>query len=114
MLAAVNFFGSWWLFIQATYVSDLSELMPLLVVLVVYGTLFVLVPLVRWLTVNYFNTRINMRNAKREKLVSEMQQADEKLSKKLSEAEHFKTKIKQISTNDVVYTTDKDFLEQQF
>jgi hypothetical protein len=113
LLAAINFLGSWWLFIQAIRMPFLLSLTPLLLILVIYGSLFVLVPFGRWLAIGYLNGRIDSRNKRRQELAMRMKNAEGDLAKKLSEANQFKTKVKQIDSSDVVYTTDKDLLEQE-
>lgn len=113
-LAAVNFLGSWWLLAEASRIPFLLALMPLLLLLVTYGTLFTLIPFIRWLAIKFLNHRIAKRNAGREQVALLVKQPPEKLAKKLSETSGFKTKLKQISADDVAYTTDKDMLEQQF
>jgi hypothetical protein len=113
LLAGVNFLGSWWLFIEALKMPFLLSLSPLLLILVIYGSLFVLVPVLRWLAIGYLNARIESRNERRQEWSARVKGASGELAKKLTEAEHFKTKLKQIDAADVIYTTDKDLLEQE-
>lgn len=113
LLAALNFLGSWWLLIQAIRMPFLLSLTPLLLALVAYGSLFVLVPFVRWMAIGYLNGRIDARNKKRQELAARLRDANAELAKKLAESEHFKTRLKQLDSSDIAYTTDKDLLEQE-
>jgi hypothetical protein len=114
LLAALNLLGSWWLYAETSKMPFLISLTSLLAALAVYGSLFVLVPLGRWLTIKFLNAGIDARNSRRQQLSSLLEKPDDDLRKKLAEAEQFQTKLEQISSTDVAYTTDKDLLEQQF
>jgi len=113
LLAAVNLIGSWWLYMHATRIAMLLSLKPLLIVLIVYGSLFVFFPLIRWLVLNLLNAHIDTRNAQREKWVKQITSPSADLSKKLAEAQQFKTQFKPISDKDIIYSTDKDLLDQK-
>lgn len=114
ILAMVNFVGSWFLFIPVLSKASLITLAPVLTVLVVYGTLFLLVPFLRWLTIQYLNARIETRNLRRHEWSQRIKEASGDLAKKLSESKQFRMKLKQLDASDVIYTTDKDLLEQEF
>jgi hypothetical protein len=113
LLAGVNFLGSWWLLIEAAKMPFLHNLLPLMLALVIYGTLFILVPFGRWLGIGYLNGRIDNRNNKRQELAERIKNADDDLSKKLAESKQFHTRVKQLDTAETIYTTDKDLLEQE-
>jgi hypothetical protein len=113
-LATINLIGSWGLCIEAAKIPTLFHLWPLLAVLVVYGTMFVMVPLIRWFVIGLLNSRINERNQLRKQWSEQVAQPDDALKTKLLEVGPFKTKLKEITAADVIYDTDKDMLEQTF
>jgi hypothetical protein len=113
VLAAINFLGSWWLFAETMKMPFLHNLLPLTLTLVVYGSLFVLIPLGRWISLGYLNGQIDARNSKRQEQAERVKNADRDLSNKLAESGHFRTKLKQLDASETVYTTDKDLLEQE-
>jgi hypothetical protein len=114
ILAGVNFFGAWFLQAQVSSSPDLYALSGLVTALTIYGTLFVAVPLVRWLVIQTLNTRIESRNAKRQKYTHILEHPSEEMQKKLLETKDQKIKTKRLDQDDVIYTTDKDVLEQEF
>lgn len=114
ILALVNFFGSWWLLLQSRYIPLLMELHALIVALVIYGTFFVIVPLGRWAVLQYLNRRIEARNQKRKTAADLLSNPDADLIKKLSQAQAYRLQDTQINQSDIVYTSDKDLLEQEF
>lgn len=114
ILAGLNFFGSWWLFSQTASIPFLMYFAPLLTVLVIYGSLFVLLPTTRWFVIRWLNLRIDKRNERRKEYALTLQNPTNELALKLKEAQELKIKEKLITSSDVVYTTDKDALEQEF
>jgi hypothetical protein len=116
ILAAVNFLGAWWLYFQLNnpLATGLQSLAPLIYALVLYGTLFVALPAVRWLVQQVFNSRIQMRNERASQFAETLVNPPAELQTKLEEAESFKQKEQLISPDSVVYTTEKDALEQEF
>lgn len=114
ILAAVNFLGSWFLFLYfAASIAGL-ELAVLMFPLVVYGTFFVLVPLVRWFVQEYLNGRIDARNNRRALSAKTLEDPDGDLLKKLGEAQQYQIEEQTIEADEVVYSTDRDALEQEF
>jgi len=114
-LALANFLGSWWLFSLACRPPYLLYTwLPLFQCLVIYGTLFVLVPAIRWSAISWFNARIEARNARREGFALALKNPDAELAKKLSEAATLSQKDTLIDSGNIVYTTDRDELEQEF
>lgn len=113
ILAAINFLGSWWLFFEMSRIPILSHLAPLIILLVVYGTLFVLIPLVRLGAINYLNEQINSRNKRRGQWSDQLNHAASELQVKLQECQQFMIKKRQITDKDVVYRTDEDLLSQE-
>lgn len=114
ILAAVNFFGAWFLQFNVMYSSELWALRGLVAVLAAYGTLFVLIPISRWFVLQQLNARIESRNSKKHQYATMLEQPSDELKKKLTEAKEQSIKLKTIEKSDVIYTTEKDALEQEF
>src|SRR5262249_41374953 len=85
-----------------------------IVPLVIYGTFFVLVPLVRWMVQENLNTRIRSRNDQRGQSANLLKDPNEELLKKLGEAQRYQIEAQTIDADEVVYTTERDALEQEF
>ena len=109
VLAGFNFLGTWWLFLQ----PGLRELWPLLLPLVTYGTLFVTIPLCRKLVLDMINNRITERNAKRSTYAEMLRAPSAELAKKLGFASQLRIGKTRIKEDDIVYTTEKDNLDQE-
>jgi hypothetical protein len=114
IIAGFNLLGSWWLMAQMTRMMLLVMLAPLVKALVIYGTFFCLLPLLRWMTLQFLNSRIEKRNIERRKNAAFVKNATPELQTKLLEAKKYSISEKRISTSDVVYTTEKEALEQEF
>ena len=112
-IATLNLAGTWWLAFTAhrlvhTYRWQAD-------ILVVYGTLFVLIPLLRWVYLHWVNASISMRNAERDKLAEKLIKPDQALKEKLTEREKMAQNQAISPTIDaasVIYTSEKDYLEQ--
>ncbi len=114
LLAAVNFLGSWWLLGNVYKITELHYLVPLVLLLVAYGTMFALVPLFRWLTILWLNHRIQSRNQLHQQYAELLLHPSPELSNKLQEAAQYRIKLDTLSTKNTVYTTREDLLEQEF
>jgi hypothetical protein len=112
ILAAINFIGSWYLYFQAA--SLLPSLVPILIVLVVYGTLFVAIPISRYIAIQVLNSKMDRENELKERYASQLIVPKPELKKKLQEAEQMLLESRQIKTDNLVYDTDKELLEQEF
>lgn len=112
-IATLNLAGTWWLAFTAhrlvhiyTWQAD---------ILAIYGTLFVLIPLLRWAYLHWVNAGITMRNAERYKLAEKLRKPDQALEAKLSERETMAQNQAISPTIDaasVIYSSEKDYLEQ--
>ena len=109
ILAGVNFCGSWWLLIESHRILGFLFLIKLLVA---YGVFFVLVPTVRYFVLQWLNKRIEERNSKRQDYAVMLKNPSKELLLKLGEAKQFRIGEKKITAADVIYTTDKDALDQ--
>jgi hypothetical protein len=114
LLAGANFFGSLWLLYQSAHIPVLHELLPLILVLVVYGTMFIVVPCIRWLVLQVFNSRIENRNKNRQEFAAQLNNPSKELVAKLQEAKKLALKLTTVGSDKLTYTTDKDLLEQEF
>ncbi len=114
VLAAVNFLGSWYLYIWAAQYISFAYLSPLLLVLVIYGTLFVAIPLIRYTVIQFINKGIDEGNKLRQKYAAQVSNPDTRLTKKLAEAEQMLLASRQIKAENIIYDTQKDVLEQEF
>lgn len=114
ILAALNFIGSWFLFLQMDYISVLYKFAPLIQALVVYGTLFLVVPAVRAFGISVANKNIEERNKERMQYWSKISAPQAELEKKLEEAKRLSFKREIQKDQDSVYTTEKDVLDQEF
>lgn len=108
-LAGFNFLGTWWLFLQ----PSLQELWPLLLPLVIYGTLFVTIPIGRKFALDVINQRITERNGKRSTYAEMLKAPSPELTKKLEYANDLRIGIRAIKQDDIVYTTEEGNLDQE-
>ncbi len=108
-LAGFNFLGTWWLFLQ----PSLQELWPLLLPLVIYGTLFVTIPIGRKFALDVINQRITERNGKRSTYAEMLKAPAPELSKKLEFANDLRIGRRAIKQDDIVYTTEESNLDQE-
>lgn len=113
IVAGLNFFGSWyiWSILQSHYFSDSIAL--LFNVLVIYGSLFLLIPLGRFTILQIRNSQIEKRNKERAGYSELLVTPTAKLEQKLLEAQSYKTKDKRIKTDEIVYTTEQNSLDQE-
>jgi hypothetical protein len=114
ILAGLNFIGSWFLFSHIHSAAILFSFAGLIKLLVIYGTLFLLVPAVRWAVLKWKNGQIDARNAKRQEYAALLRNPSAELLRKFGEAKRYRIGEKNVRTDDVAYTTDKDVLDQEF
>lgn len=76
-----------------------------------YGVLYLLIPLVRYFWIQGRNPKIIKRNQAREQRAIALKQPDSELRQKLSYASQFASQ-KVISDRDIAYTTEDDLLDQ--
>ena len=113
-LAAVNFIGSWALYLQAANYIYFAYLSPLLLILVIYGSLFVAIPIIRYLVLQMLNKRIAQGNQLRNKYALALGQPDAESMSKLSQAKQMALSSRQIKAAEAIYDTQKDVLDQEF
>jgi hypothetical protein len=114
LLSGVNFFGAWFLQLQVTHNPHLYALSGLVGIITIYGTLFIAVPAVRYLVIQTLNAKIESRNAKRQAYTNILENPSPEISQKLIEAKEQKIKLEHVDEQKIIYTTEKDALEQEF
>lgn len=115
LLGGANFLGAWYLFflLQGRYLPpDLALLHALTPILVIYGTLFVAIPAVRAIVLTQLNSRIAERNRSRSGFAQFLRDANAELKRKLAFARTYAER-KVIGKDDIIYTTEKDVVEQR-
>jgi hypothetical protein len=113
IVAALNVIGSWVL-LSLTIGHGLYSLVPLVVILVIYGSLFLAVPFVRHMVNTVRNTRIQSRNEKKRQYSKRLELPSDELARKLAAAKALKLEARVLRSEDNVYTTERDSLEQEF
>ncbi|CAN5431388.1 hypothetical protein BH11CYA1_BH11CYA1_19590 [soil metagenome] len=112
-IATLNLAGTWWLAFTAHRLVHIYSWQS--DILAIYGTLFAIIPLLRWVFLNWVNAGITMRNAEREKLASKLVKPTADLQEKLNQREKTANDLTISPTIDsasVIYTSEKDYLEQ--
>lgn len=119
-LAGFNLLGSIFLLGQMTameasrYGNPLEGFAPMIYFLLVSATLFVVVPLCRWIVLNFKNAKIAARNAKRLENAKYLESPPENVLKKLENAKRMSLENRVITDQNTVFTTERDSLEQDF
>lgn len=80
--------------------------------LLAYGIGFLAIPFVRYLWIQMKNKGISDRNNQRQKVASQLNQADDKVKEKIAFAQQFAAQ-NIISSEDLAYTTETDLLDQE-
>ncbi len=81
-------------------------------VLLIYGVVFLTIPLIRYFWVQWKNQKINIRNTTRKNRVNILAEDNSIIQKKLNYARQFAKKTV-INKDDLAYTTETDLLEQE-
>lgn len=116
-LAIVNFAGSWWLFKHVATIAMLQPLHILIDVLLTYSIVFIAIPIVRYFVLQVLNQRIRDRNKKREAACDLLLSKAPDVVQEIEEAKEIRREevaSLHASSDDIVYSSDKDLLEQQF
>jgi cell division protein FtsB len=114
-LGILNFLGAWWLWftLQGVYLpARLGWIEVLTPLLVLYGTLFLAIPAVRYFVLQQFNQGIRARNDRRAEFARRLREMNAALRKKLAFARQFARK-QVIGDDDIIYTTEKNTFEQR-
>jgi hypothetical protein len=112
LLAGLNFLGTWGLWFWSFHARGWQLPAPLFNLLVLYGTAFLALPLARYQALKKMNMAIAKRNDERRTYANRLEAPKKDLKKKLAEASSLKLETSHIGDKDIVYTTDKDLLDQ--
>lgn len=116
-LAALNLFGSWWLYRHIATSNLLHHYAYLIDGMLAYAVVFFALPFARIGFIAVANALIETRNNKREKALQQLRQPRAELQQTLSESKVFRAEFaaeQKRGTAKIAYTTEKDNLEQQF
>lgn len=117
-LICINLAGSWWFFNAVTiHAGTFLFLGPAVhwvaTFMLAFASFVMVVPILRGIALTVLNWKIEKRNANRQRLATEIARPDEYTDAKLMEASCLSQMLLGAKT-DVVYTTDRDALEQEF
>ncbi|MFS8815122.1 hypothetical protein ACVW0Q_000336 [Thermostichus sp. MS-CIW-21] len=90
----------------------LAFIYPLIGFLFLYGTLFLAVPAVRWLTLQFRNQGVERRNRIRRFWQERLKRPSEALLRKLDFARRFRRQ-EVVRESDTIYSTERDLIEQR-
>jgi hypothetical protein len=111
-LAVGNFLGSllfWWL---CLYTHRVSKPPMVFLFFAIYGTLFMLVPVIRLAVIKVLNWQIAKRNQVAKGFENLIGSPDREIRLKLEDAEKIRRDFGTTASDGIVYTTQKDYLEQ--
>ncbi|CAN5416523.1 hypothetical protein BH10CYA1_BH10CYA1_02070 [soil metagenome] len=118
ILAGLNFFGAIFLVTHSGPppggVPIFHAFSGLIHWLMLYGTLFLVVPMTRYGVLRWLNGNIEQRNTERSKYSDAMRNPPAEVTKKLAEAQHYRIGETKVRTDDLVYRTDRDVIDQDF
>jgi hypothetical protein len=110
VFALLNFAGCMWLLRHASTLPDLQQFRMLIDWLSVYAVFFLFFPLLRYVFLLVLNVGIDWRNARRLDNWKKLQQC----TAKLRDAQAYSLAPNIAASDQVIYSTDKDLLDQQF
>ncbi len=90
----------------------LALVSPLIGILMAYGTLFLTVPLIRWITLRWCNQRVAAHNQRRHTWAEQLQDPSPRLQAKLAFAQELGQR-QLVSEEETIYSTDRDLIEQR-
>lgn len=112
IVAGLNFIGSWYIWSALQHQAISGGIPALFNFLVIYGSLFLLLPLGRLLFINNTNERISKRNRERASYSEALVTPQPELIKKVAESHSYAVKTKLLKDSDIVYTTETNSLDQ--
>lgn len=125
ILGGANFFGSLFLLNVATasvideisgmmVASPLAPFTSLIVCLLIYGTIFLVVPLIRYIVQEQLNKKITGRNTARKRNAQALENPSQEFITKLKEASALKMDKRILTDDNTVYDTRKDDIDQNY
>jgi len=114
LLAVSNFLGTvfFWTMLFAVHSSD-STGANFFLVLALYASFFLFFPAARWIRVYFKNRRIKRYNEKIDQLETELAQPPAELTTAFREVQKLRQEELSQLTDQLAYTTRKDYLEQE-
>lgn len=95
-------------------VNPMHGFLPLIVMLLTYGALFLVVPAVRYLIQTNLNVKIENRNEKRARNAAMLETPPDQLLQKLGEAQALKMDRRILTDDNAIYDTRKDNMDQKY
>lgn len=114
LLTLANLGASWWLYDASMHTKILLNLHGISVFMLGFAIFMLAMPALRWAGISMLNLRVHSRNARRQELSSIIANPDEALQEKLHEACGLAKILSQASTSEIIYSTERDALEQEF
>lgn len=116
LMALIEICGSVYLFINIHTLPWLVPYEPLIVFMLIYGLLFLIVPVIRYFFLLQANKKREMRNSKCFDAYTRLHAKKGKIAQKLEDAEDLKHSYEILfeDREETTYTTQKDLLDQQF
>lgn len=111
--AAFTCGGSWWLLQHIETWTFLSPIAAVLSGFAIYGGIFLILPVVRYMMLILINAGIESRNEMRRSYAAKLIRPDDELKAKLAEAESVRTRESQAAWGTTIYSTARDNLAQQ-
>jgi hypothetical protein len=112
VVAGLNLFGTLWLY----WIFNKMFHMPMAFtqILVAYGALFVIIPLVRLVWQSMLNHRIEIRNFERLEAAKIVTEPDREIKGKLADLGEFESSvpIRAVEADHLAYTTERETLDQ--
>jgi hypothetical protein len=112
IFAFLNFVGCVWLFRHMTTIAVLHPYRVLIDYLTIYASFFLFFPILRYIGLQVFNIGIEKRNKQRAANYALTKQ--HKHQQKLAEARLLAISADPAKSDEIVYSSDKDLLEQEF
>lgn len=117
-VAIFNFLGSWWLFRHIATNALLHHVAALIDVLLSYAIFLLVIPAARAIVLAVLNSRIHMRNERRRTAFELINKPQGEVLKELQEANAVRERELAINLpladKEIIYSTDRDSLEQKF
>lgn len=116
VIALLNFVGSWWLFKHIATIALLHPLGVIIDILLTYSIVFLAIPTIRFIVLQFLNARIEERNSRRLAAFQLIHKPEADVAEELEEAKSIReTEVKLLRTDrTITFSSGKDSLEQQF
>lgn len=114
LMALIELCGSIYLFIHINSMPWLLPYKPLIFFMMIYGCLFLTIPVARYFSLQILNKEREARNTKRFDAYARLVSPDKRLKTKLKECVAWRNSADAVTVEELetAYTTEKDVLEQ--